>query len=45
MNKSLVAILHFNSTKYTDTLYEMLKPYEGSDYEALALAVRKELKG
>ena len=33
MSKSLVAILHFNSPQYTDTLYELLKPYEGDDYD------------
>jgi GT2 family glycosyltransferase len=33
MSKSLVAILHFNSPQYTDTLYELLKPYEGEDYD------------
>lgn len=33
MNKSLVAILHYNSTQYTDTLYEMLKPYEENVYD------------
>lgn len=33
MNKTLVIILHYNSIQYTDTLYEMLKPFEKNDYE------------
>lgn len=33
MSKSLVAILHYNTVHYTDTLYEMLKPYERNDYD------------
>lgn len=33
MNKTLVIILHYNSTQYTDALYEMLKPYEKNNYE------------
>lgn len=33
MTKSLVAILHYNSVQYTDTLYEMLKPYESDIYD------------
>jgi len=37
MSKSLVVILHYNSFKYTDTLYEMLKPYERDDYELIVL--------
>jgi GT2 family glycosyltransferase len=37
MNKTLVAILHFNSTQYTDTLYEMLKPYEKEDYDLIVI--------
>lgn len=37
MTKSLVAILHYNSTQYTDTLYEMLKPYERDDYDLVVI--------
>ena len=37
MNKSLVAILHYNSVQYTDTLYEMLKPYERDDYDLVVI--------
>ena len=37
MTKSLVAILHYNSTHYTDTLYEMLKPYEREDYDLVVI--------
>lgn len=37
MAKSLVAILHYNSTQYTDTLYELLKPYEHDDYELVVI--------
>jgi hypothetical protein len=37
MSKSLVAILHFNTTKYTDALYEMLKPYEGDVYDLVVI--------
>jgi len=37
MNKTLVAILHFNSAQYTDTLYEMLKPYEKEDYDLIVI--------
>jgi len=33
MTKSFVVILHYNTTSYTDALYEMLKPYERDDYE------------
>jgi GT2 family glycosyltransferase len=33
--KTLAIILHYNSTQYTDTLYEMLKPYENNDYDLL----------
>lgn len=33
MSKSLVAILHYNSIQYTDTLYEILKPYESDIYD------------
>jgi hypothetical protein len=35
MSKTLAIILHYNSTQYTDTLYEMLKPYERDDYDLL----------
>jgi len=35
--KSLVAILHYNTIKYTDTLYEMLKPYEREDYDLVVI--------
>lgn len=31
MEKTLAVILHYNTTKYTDSLYEMLKPYERED--------------
>ena len=37
MSKSLVAILHYNSFNFTDTLYEMLKPYEGEDYDLIVI--------
>ena len=37
MSKSLVAILHYNSFNYTDTLYELLKPYEGEDYDLIVI--------
>lgn len=37
MSKSLVAILHYNSTQYTDVLYELLKPYEGNDYDLIVI--------
>ena len=37
MTKSLVAILHYNSTHYTDTLYELLKPYERGDYDLVVI--------
>lgn len=37
MKKTLAAILHYNSTKYTDTLYEMLKPYEREDYDLFVI--------
>lgn len=37
MSKTLVAILHFNSTHYTDTLYELLKPYEKEDYDLIVI--------
>jgi GT2 family glycosyltransferase len=37
MTKSLVAILHYNSTQYTDTLYEFLKPYEKNDYDLVVI--------
>lgn len=33
MKKSLVVILHYNSIQFTDTLYEMLKPYEDDAYD------------
>lgn len=35
--KSLVAILHYNTIKYTDSLYEMLKPYERDDYDLVVI--------
>lgn len=35
--KSLVAILHYNTTHYTDTLYELLKPYEREDYDLIVI--------
>lgn len=31
--KTLAIILHFNSTQHTDTLYQLLKPYERDDYD------------
>lgn len=37
MGKSLVGILHYNSIQYTDTLYEMLKPYEKNDYDLVVI--------
>ena len=37
MSKSLVAILHYNTTQYTDALYEMLKPYEREDYDLVVI--------
>jgi len=37
MSKSLVAILHYNSVKYTDALYEILKPYEREDYDLIVI--------
>lgn len=33
--KSLVVILHYNTVQYTDTIYEILKPYENEDYDLL----------
>lgn len=35
MSKSLVVILHYNTTHYTDALYEMLKPYESNVYDLM----------
>lgn len=37
MSKSLVVILHYNAVRYTDALYEMLKPYERSDYDLVVI--------
>jgi GT2 family glycosyltransferase len=37
MKKSLVAILHHNTTHYTEALYEMLKPYERDDYDLVVI--------
>jgi hypothetical protein len=37
MTKSLVGILHYNTTSYTDTLYELLKPYEREDYDLIVI--------
>lgn len=37
MGKTLAAILHYNTTKYTDTLYEMLKPHEREDYDLVVI--------
>lgn len=31
--KTLAIILHFNSTQHTNTLYQLLKPYERDDYD------------
>lgn len=36
-NKTLAVILHYNTTKYTDTLYELMKPYESEDYDLIVL--------
>lgn len=35
--KTLAAILHYNSTQYTDSLYEMLKPYEEDVYDLVVI--------
>jgi len=35
--KTLVIILHHNTVDYTNTLYEMLKPYERNDYDVVVL--------
>lgn len=35
--KSLVAILHYNTVHYTDSLYEMLKSYERNDYDLVVI--------
>lgn len=35
--KSLVIIIHYNTIDYTDSLYEMLKPYERGDYDLAVL--------
>jgi hypothetical protein len=35
--KTLAVILHWNTTQYTDQLYEMLKPYERDDYDLVVL--------
>ena len=35
--KSLVAILHYNTVKYTDTLYEILKPFESNNYDLVVI--------
>lgn len=37
MTKSLVAILHYNTVHFTDTLYELLKPYEREDYDLIVI--------
>jgi GT2 family glycosyltransferase len=37
MSKSLVAILHYNSTQYTDVLFELLKPYENDEYDLIVI--------
>jgi hypothetical protein len=37
MNKSLIAILHYNTVHYTDALYEMLKPHERNDYDLIVI--------
>lgn len=37
MSKSLIGILHYNSTQYTDVLYELLKPYEKDIYDLVVL--------
>lgn len=33
--KSLIVILHYNTVEYTDTIYNILKPYENDDYDLL----------
>lgn len=43
MTNSLVAILHYNTVKYTDTLYELLKPYERNDYDLIVIDNGSEL--
>lgn len=35
--KTLAVILHYNTVKMTDELYEMLKPYERDDYDLMVL--------
>lgn len=35
--KSLVIIIHYNTIDFTDSLYEMLKPYERDDYDLAVL--------
>ena len=37
MSKSLVAILHYNVPRYTDVLFELLKPYEREDYDLIVI--------
>ena len=35
--KTLAIIIHYNTINYTDSLYEMLKPYEKNDYDLIVL--------
>jgi len=35
--KTLATILHYNTVHYTDSLYEMLKPYERNDYDLVVI--------
>ena len=37
MIKSLVAIIHYNSVHFTDTIYELMKPYENEDYDLIVI--------
>jgi GT2 family glycosyltransferase len=37
MSKTFAAILHYNTVKYTDAVYEMLKPYERDDYDLVVI--------
>lgn len=45
MAKTLVTILHFNSFKYTDDLYEHLKPCENNDYDLIVVDNGSETDG
>lgn len=37
MNKTLVAILQYNTFELTDNLFETLKPFEGDEYEIIVI--------